>query len=87
MKEDSMSLEAKLAAMREAAAKRIPPDRQAIMHRATEDLRNSGIMDRIVKVGARMPAFTLASHDGRRISSDDVLALGPMVLSFFRGSW
>jgi hypothetical protein len=82
-----MSLEDKLAAMREAAGKRIPPDRLAIMHRATEDLRRSGILDRIVKVGAKMPAFALANHDGRRISSDDVLARGPMVLSFFRGSW
>ena len=82
-----MSLEDKLAAMREAAAKRIPPDRLAIMHRATEDLRRSGILDRIIKVGAKMPAFALANHDGRRISSDDVLARGPMVLSFFRGSW
>jgi 2-polyprenyl-6-methoxyphenol hydroxylase-like FAD-dependent oxidoreductase len=82
-----MSLEAKLAAMREAAAKRIPPDRLAIMHRATEDLRQSGILDRIVKVGAKMPAVALANHDGRRISSDDVLARGPMILSFFRGSW
>jgi hypothetical protein len=82
-----MSLEAKLAAMREAVAKRIPPDRLAIMHRATEDLRRSGILDRIVKVGAKMPAFALANHDGLRISSDDVLTRGPMVLSFFRGSW
>ena len=82
-----MSLEAKLAAMREAAAKRIPPDRLAIMYGATEDLRQSGILDRIVKVGAKMPAFALANHDGRRISSDDVLARGPMILSFFRGSW
>jgi 2-polyprenyl-6-methoxyphenol hydroxylase-like FAD-dependent oxidoreductase len=82
-----MSLEAKLAAMREAAAKRIPPDRLAVMHRATEDLRRSGILDRIVKVGAKMPAFALANHDGRRISSDDALARGPMILSFFRGSW
>jgi hypothetical protein len=82
-----MSLEAKLAAMREAAAKRIPPDRLAIMHRATEDLRQSGILDRIVKVGAKIPAFALANHDGRRLSSDDVLARGPMILSFFRGSW
>jgi hypothetical protein len=82
-----MSLEDKLAAMRVAAAKRIPADRQAIMHRATEDLRRSGILDRIVKVGAKIPAFALANHDGQHISSDDVLARGPMVLSFFRGSW
>ena len=34
-----MSLADKLAATRALAAKRIPPDCQAIMHRATEDLR------------------------------------------------
>jgi len=82
-----MSLEQKLAAMRAAAAGRIPPDRQAIMHRATEDLRQSGILDRIVKVGARMPNFELANHDGRRVASHELLDGGPMVLSFFRGSW
>jgi hypothetical protein len=82
-----MSLEEKLAATRAASANRIPPDRQAIMHRATEDLRSSGILDRVVKVGARMPAFELENHDGRYVSSDDLLAGGPMVLSFFRGSW
>jgi hypothetical protein len=82
-----MSLEQKLAATRAASAGRIPPDRQAIMHRATEDLRNSGILDRIVPVGARMPDFELANHDGRRVSSRELLDGGPMVLSFFRGSW
>jgi hypothetical protein len=82
-----MSLEEKLAATRTAGASRIPPERQAIMHRATEDLRNSGILDRIVAVGARMPAFDLDNHDGRRVSSEDLLAGGPLVLSFFRGSW
>jgi hypothetical protein len=82
-----MSLEEKLAATRAASASRIPPDRAAIMHRATEDLRKSGILDRIVKVGSRMPAFELANHDGRRVSSADLLAGGPLVLSFFRGSW
>lgn len=82
-----MSLEATLAATRAASAGRIPPDRQAIMHRATEDLRRSGILDRIVPAGSPMPGFTLANHDGRRVSSDDLLAGGPIVLSFFRGSW
>ena len=82
-----MSLEDKLAATRAGAASRIPPDRAAIMHRATEDLRNTGILDRIVPVGSLMPAFDLANHDGRRVVSDDLLAGGPLVLSFFRGSW
>ena len=82
-----MSLEDRLAATRAASAGRIPPDRQAIMHRATEDLRKSGILDRIVPVGGHAPDFELANHDGRRVSSAELLAGGPMVLSFFRGSW
>lgn len=82
-----MSLEEKLAAARAGAATRIPPERQAIMHRATEDLRRSGIMDRIVKVGQTAPMFELANHDDRRVDSAELLAGGPMVLSFFRGSW
>jgi hypothetical protein len=82
-----MSLADKLEATRTASESRIPADRQAIMHRATEDLRNSGILDRIVPVGAPAPVFELANHDGRRVSSSDLLAAGPLVLSFFRGSW
>lgn len=82
-----MSLADKLAATRAASASRIPPDKAAIMHRATDDLRKSGILERVVKPGARMPAFELANHDGRRVSSQDLLARGPLVLSFFRGSW
>ena len=82
-----MSLEEKLTATRAGAATRIPPERQVIMHRATEDLRRSGIMERIVKVGAPAPAFELANHDGRRVESTELLAGGPMVLSFFRGAW
>ena len=82
-----MSLADKLSAMRAASAGRVPADKQAIMHRATEDLRRSGILDHIVPVGGRMPPFDLANHDGRRVASNDLLAGGPMVLSFFRGSW
>ena len=82
-----MSLEDKLAALRAAAASRIPPERQAIMHRATEDLRHSGILERIVRVGGQMPAFDLDNHDGRRVASEDLLGGGPLVLSFFRVTW
>ncbi len=82
-----MSLKEKLDAMRDASAKRIPPERQVIMHRATADLRASGIMGRILKVGQTMPAFTATAHDGRPINSGDLLARGPLVISYFRGHW
>ena len=82
-----MALKEKLDAIRDASSKRIPPDRQAIMHRSTADLRASGMLNSIVKVGQPMPAFAGVAHDGRSINSGHLLARGPLVLSFFRGHW
>ena len=82
-----MSLKEKLDAIREGAAKMIPPASFATMKQATEDLRNSGIMDGVIKVGDRLPAFTLANARGERVTSASLLAQGPLVLSIFRGHW
>ncbi len=82
-----MSLEDKLAAVREASAKRIPPDRLAIMHDATERLRRSGILDRVIKPGAKAPDFTLDDQDGHAVTLSAQLAEGPVVVSVFRGFW
>jgi hypothetical protein len=51
----------RLDTIRKGADKRIPPDKRAIMHRATDDLRASGILDGVIKVGDRLPAFALKS--------------------------
>jgi hypothetical protein len=82
-----MSLEKKLAAIREGAAKRIPPERLAIMHDATERLRQSGIMDRVIKPGARAPDFTLNDQNGNPIALSALTARGPVLMSVFRGFW
>jgi hypothetical protein len=82
-----MTLATTLQALREASGKRIPADKQAIMHRATEDLRVSGIMDRVIKVGDALPPFVLPNALGDEVRSADLLAKGPLVLTFFRGSW
>ena len=49
----------RLDAIRQGADKRIPPDKRAIMHRATDDLRASGILDGVIKVGDPLPPFAL----------------------------
>jgi len=82
-----MALKDALRGIREASAKRIPPDRAAIMHRATEELRASGIMDQVIKVGDRLPGFALPNAYGQQVRSSDLLAKGPLVLTFFRGAW
>jgi hypothetical protein len=82
-----MSLREKLEATRALAANRIPADKREIMERATSALRASGILQRVAAVGEMAPAFTAANYDGRTISLSELLARGPLVLSFFRGSW
>ena len=82
-----MSLKDKLDETRAGSAKRIPRDKQAIMHRATNDLRASGILAKVSAPGQKMPAFSGRSHDGLSIVSADLLARGPLMLSFFRGHW
>ena len=82
-----MSLEARLAATREASGKRIPPEMQAIMKGATEGLRGSGILDGVIKPGAVAPDFVLNDQGGRAVALAALLATGPVVLSVFRGFW
>jgi hypothetical protein len=82
-----MSLEEKLAAVREAAAKRIPADRLAVMHDATVQLRGSGILDSVIKPGAKAPDFTLNDQNGNAVTLSLLLASGPVLMSVFRGFW
>jgi AhpC/TSA family len=58
-----------------------------IMHRATRDLKNSGIMDQVAGIGDTAPDFELKNKDDRIVRLKDFRADGPLVLSFFRGQW
>jgi peroxiredoxin len=58
-----------------------------IMARATEALIASGAAGRALKAGDRAPEFTLDAPDGTPVSSADLLAGGPLVVSFYRGVW
>ncbi len=57
------------------------------MHRATAELKASGLAERAKKVGDKAPAFTLKDPDGNPVSSTELLAKGPLIVSFYRGVW
>ena len=82
-----MTLAERLDTIRQGADKRIPPDKRAIMHRATDDLRASGILSAVIKVGDPLPPFALKNAFGQEIGSSELLANGKLVLTVFRGSW
>jgi peroxiredoxin len=65
----------------------VQPERLAVGERAAAELFESGIEDRILPVGALAPQFELNDATGRLVRSQDMLALGPLVVKFFRGRW
>ncbi len=82
-----MSLEEKLAAIRAGGAKRVPEEKRAIMRGATQDLRDSGILDGVATVGDPLPEFALRNTQGQVVRSSALLSQGAVVLTVFRGSW
>ena len=82
-----MSLQQRLDALKEQSKSRIPPEARAIMERAIEELRKSGIAERVPKVGERAPDFSLEDSSGTPVTLAGLRARGPVVLSFFRGRW
>jgi peroxiredoxin len=65
----------------------VQPERLEISERAVAELYAAGIEDRILPVGSMAPEFALPDAGGRIIRSADLLALGPLVINFFRGRW
>jgi peroxiredoxin len=63
------------------------PNALDTMHRATADLIASGKALNAKKAGDKAPEFALKDPDGLVVSSGDLLAKGPLVISFYRGVW
>ena len=82
-----MALQDTLNEMKEKSQANMPAEVVATMHRATNDLANSGIMDKVLKPGAKMPAFSLSDETGNSVNSEDLAAKGPLVVTFYRGVW
>ena len=62
-------------------------ERLALMARATQELIESDQAKRAKKAGERAPEFSLQDPAGNLVSLRDLLAKGPLVLSFYRGVW
>jgi len=65
----------------------VQQERLAVGERAVAELFETGIEDRILPVGAVAPNFELNDATGHLVRSEDMLALGPLVVKFFRGRW
>ena len=82
-----MSLQSTLDEYKANFQKKAPGEVLKQMHRATENLRNSGILEQVLKTGDQAPHFSLTSAAGQMVSSKEILSQRLMVLTFYRGGW
>ena len=82
-----MRLQDKLDEYKKSVLEKAPSEKVAVMQRATEDLKNSGILDKVLKVGESAPEFSLPDENGNLVELKGSLAQGPVVISFYRGQW
>jgi len=65
----------------------VPREAIETMYRGTAELKASGLENTALKVGHRVPSFTLFNQNHVQVASTDLLREGPLVINFFRGHW
>jgi hypothetical protein len=82
-----MSLREALQEFKKGVLTRLPAEDAALMDEATEALIRSGIAEKAKKAGEMAPDFTLPNTSGEQVALSALLAQGPLVVTFYRGTW
>jgi peroxiredoxin len=81
------SLNAKLDEVSREIGSQIPAESKQLLSDFIEELRESGMVENALNKGDRIRHFELPNAVGSLVSSMDLLAKGPLVISFYRGAW
>ncbi|NET28117.1 peroxiredoxin-like family protein [Okeania sp. SIO1I7] len=65
----------------------LPEDAKAKMNKAVVNLANSDIVDNSLKLGEKVPNFSLPNAVGKIVELNSLLVESPVVISFYRGGW
>jgi peroxiredoxin len=84
---DARPLREIFAERKELIAKYVPADLQAVHSRTVAGLKAQGFAAHALKLGAKSPSFELPDHNGKLVSSANLLGQGRLVLVFIRGRW
>ena len=82
-----MGLNARLRAMKEASRGKLPPETRQIMAEALQAVEATGQHLLALQPGAMAPQFVLEDQAGQPWSAAELLRQGPLVVTFYRGSW
>jgi len=80
-------LKQKIKNFQEKALTKMNPRSVKTLSKGVDDLVTGQIGKNALKVGNKMPPFTLPDANGELISSDKLLKRGSLIISFYRGGW
>ena len=84
----SRTLQEQLDTITSNTRKVVQPERLAITDRAVQHLLDRGVESRLLPVGSKAPSFALQdAASGKLVRSEDLLAVAPLIVKFFRGRW
>ena len=82
-----MTLQERMDQFKKEFESKAPEEALEVMHRTTEQLKQSGVAEHAVKPGDKAPEFVLKDTEGKTVTLSELLAEGPVVLGFYRGKW
>ena len=83
-----MALQPRLDEITQNTRRLVQAERLQISEQAIAELFASGIEEAMLPVGSKAPEFALPDAiSGKLIQSPDLLAVGPVIVNFFRGRW
>lgn len=85
--DDTRPLRQIFAERKATIAKYVPSDVIAVHARTIAGLRAQEMAAKALGVSAQMPPFEICDHDGKLVSSANLLAKGRLVMCFIRGRW
>jgi len=80
-------LQQQLQTIREKSAEKLTPDAIAAIKQGFAELQEEMVREKALGVGDMAPSFSLPDTRGKLVASDALLALGPLVVLFYRGKW
>jgi len=84
---DFRSLREIYAERKELIAKYVPAETQAIHAKVVAELKQQNTASKALKAGTQALSFDLKDHNGKLVSSAELLSKGPLVVCFIRGRW
>ena len=84
---ESPSLRAELESFQKQFQAGTPKEIVELFAAKTAALAKTGVVQSAVQVGDQAPTFALPDAQGTTVRLQDLLAQGPVVLTFYRGGW